>query len=334
MKHSSMVAVFIVAVSMLIVACRAPVAVKVPSRADPDPLRRAQQRRLAKGVALYEKASRQGFSEAVRYVNLAIAQRRNGHTQEALNNLRRALAIEARHLPAFHEMALLYLMGAEEDEKKLALAEVVCTQALRIDPGFAPIYNAWGLINLRQKDIIGASAKFRKATEFDPKMFEAYMNFARLTLKFRGYRDAHRAFRKALELHPDSFSAQIGLAISLRGLGRKDAAGKAYLRAIEIDGDRAETYFNLGVLYQDYRNGTIEDMTKARQFFLLFLDKAGDDWHYAAAVNEVTRRCAPVSGRRSRSAAKCQAGRLQNIETYLQNAKDLAQPTNEGDKGT
>ncbi|HEY2735070.1 MAG TPA: hypothetical protein VGI70_13835, partial [Polyangiales bacterium] len=69
------------------------------------------------------------------YVNLAILQRKRGidGNKEALSNLRRALAIDAQYLPAFNEMALLYLSEAADNEKKLDLAEVVCSQAQKIN---------------------------------------------------------------------------------------------------------------------------------------------------------------------------------------------------------
>jgi tetratricopeptide (TPR) repeat protein len=81
--------------------------------------------RVAQGVAHYRagriQQARAEFERAVRddprctegYVNLAIIQRRDPATQgEALNNLRRALAIRSSYLPAFNQMALLYLDAA------------------------------------------------------------------------------------------------------------------------------------------------------------------------------------------------------------------------------
>ena len=130
------------------------------------------------------------------YVNIAILQRKKGDYKEALNNLRRALAIDAQYLPAFNEMALLYVQQAKDNIKMLDLAEVVCSQAQKIDVNFPAIYNTWGLIDLRRKEIIGAAAKFQKAFSLDPKMFEAYMNFAQITIGFRGYEDARARSRR------------------------------------------------------------------------------------------------------------------------------------------
>jgi len=265
------------------------------------------------------------------YVNLAIVQRGRGGSQvgEALNNLRRALAIDAQYLPAFNEMALLYLGEAAGNSKKLDLAEVVCSQAQKINASYAPIYNTWGLLNLRRDDIIAASAKFRRAFELDPKMFEAYMNFAQITLGFRGYEDARTAFTKALELQPRSYEAQLGLAIALRGLEQKQEAEAAYLKAKEMQPNRPETYYNLGVLYQDFMSGTAEDMSKAKAYYDQFVAKAGSAPEFAAAVEEINRKCKrkASSGRRRRrlNTDTCVAGRAQNIQEYLGAMQEMAQ---------
>jgi tetratricopeptide (TPR) repeat protein len=214
------------------------------------------------------------------------------------------------------------LSEAADNEKKLDLAEVVCSQAQKINANYAPIYNTWGLIDLRRKEIIGAAAKFQKAFSLDPKMFEAYMNFAQITIGFRGYEDARSAFTKALELQPKSFDATIGLAVAYRGLEQKDKAEEYYNKAKDLNPNRPESYYNLGVLYQDFKDGTTDQMKKARAFYEQFLQRAGSEERYKAKVDDVKRRCAVVKGKR-RPTDKCIAGRFQNIEDYLQALKDM-----------
>lgn len=300
--------------------------------------------RVALGVEHYRagrvQQARAEFERAVRddarctegYTNLAILQRRDASTQaEALNNLRRALAIQSSYLPAFNQMALLYLdtamrraqtgttvaggtaqasgaaEQAEEDESTAAarraaarraaagqmldLAEVVCRQAQLIDGSYAPIYNTWGLINVQQGNIIAALAKFERAFNLDPSMFEAYMNFGELTLSFRGYEDAGRAFTRATELRSDSYDAWLGLGAALRGLRQTEQAQAAYERAIQIDGNRPEAYFNLGLLFNDYMGGSEADLRRAQQYYRDFAQRAGSRTELAAVVQSVSREC-------------------------------------------
>nr|MDQ3033465.1 hypothetical protein [Myxococcota bacterium] len=69
--------------------------------------------RVQEARAEFERAVRDDSRCTEGYTNLAILQRRDQATQaEALNNLRRALAIQSSYLPAFNQMALLYLDSA------------------------------------------------------------------------------------------------------------------------------------------------------------------------------------------------------------------------------
>ncbi len=302
--------------------------------------------RVAVGVAHYRAGrvpqARAEFERAVRddsrctegYTNLAILQRKErGGQAEALNNLRRALAIQSSYLPAFNQMALLYLdtamsraqstttvaggtaqasgatQQASEEESTAAarraaarraaaaqmldLAEVVCRQAQMIDGGYAPIYNTWGLINVQQGNIIAALAKFERAFNLDPNLYEAYMNFGELTLSFRGYQDAERAFRRATELNATSYDAWLGLGAALRGLNQTEQAQAAYERAIQIDGNRPEAYFNLGLLYNDYMGGSEPELRRAQQYYRDFAQRAGGRSELAEVVTSVTRQCGP-----------------------------------------
>ncbi len=286
--------------------------------------------------------ARQHFERAIRddnqctagYVNLAIIQRQNAaEVSEALNNLRRALAIESDYLPAFNQMALLYLSQAESNAQMLDLAEVVCRQAQLIDGNYAPIYNTWGLINVSQGNIIAALAKFERAFTLDADLFEAYMNFGQLTLSFRGYQDAVRAFTQARRLQPRNYDATIGLGAAQRGLAQVDAAEATYRSAIEIDAQRPEAYFNLGLLYQDFKGGAVAELRQATQFYEQFTQRAGGQSQFAEATEAVSRRCRRRPQRRGRRRREgqsewvgdCRPGRAQQIELAIVLLEEMQQ---------
>lgn len=309
--------------------------------------------RMQQARAEFERSIRDDARCTEGYVNLAIMQRREGteaSTRESLNNLRRALAIDSSYLPAFNQMALLYLGQAirraggsagvaggtaalsgsgqaapaagqeSSDRQMLDLAEVVCRQAQLINGNYAPIYNTWGLINVRQGNIIAGLAKFERAFSLDANMFEAYMNFGELTLSFRGYDDAARAFERATQLQPNNYDAWLGLGAAQRGLNNDQGAQQSYEHAQQLDAARPESYFNLGLLYQDYRDGTEPVLNQATAFYQQFLQRAGSRPEYASAVETVNRRCATdarAQRRRRWQRTTCQMGRLQQIETSI-----------------
>lgn len=280
--------------------------------------------------ATFQKAVRDDARCTEGYTNLAILQALRGGAQadEALNNLRRALAIEAQYLPAFNQMAQLFLSKAQDNKKMLDLAAVVCRQAQLIEPNYAPIYNTWGLINMRKEAVLDALRMFEKAFQLDSNMFEAYMNFGQITLSFRGYADAKGAFSKAVELEPKSYDAHIGLGAALRGLGDTAGAEKEYAAAIKIKGNRPEAHFNLGLLYQDYKSGSVKDMKAALGHYKKFVSLAGSDDRYKKAVQDIERKCnfnSKRKRRRKRSSKKCRPGRKQNLNMAIEAMAAMAE---------
>jgi tetratricopeptide (TPR) repeat protein len=288
-----------------------------------------------------EQAALQTFIRSTRddsqctegYVNQAAIQRTQGAAgvREALNNLRRALAIDAQYLPAFNEMALLYIAEAERDpasaNQRLDLAAVVCRQAQQINRNYGPIYNTWGLIYVKKDNIIEAVRMFERAASLDNNNFEAWMNFGTMVLGFRGYEDAKRAFERAAELNPRNYDAQIGLGAALRGLNQFDQAIAAYNRAKEIDPARPEAYFNLATLYHNYRGGADDVLAQAKDFYQQFVAKAGNNERFRDAVAATTRRCNLERARRGRrrSTSQCQPGYIQQIEQVAQVRAEMAE---------
>ena len=273
------------------------------------------------------------------YVNLAMLQAQESQEQEAeaLNNLRRALAITSDYMPAFNEMALIYYRQGQRasNVQALDLAEIVCRQAQLLNANYAPIYNTWGLIRLRRGDINDALRYFQRATELDSSLYEAQMNFGQITFSFRGYEDAQRAFQRATELRPRSYEAAVGLGSALRGLNRVDEAKAQYERAIQLDANRPEAYFNLAILYNDYMSGAVPDLQQALRYLDQFLAKAGNNATYADTVTEVTRQCAEQQqrpGRRRLARGNCRPGRKQLIQQTIRAIQEGEQMQREAEQ--
>ena len=281
-------------------------------------LRDLQNGRTAQAKSTFEQSVKDDPQCTSGYTNLAIVQRAQGQSEEALKNLRRALAIESDYLAAFNQMALLhYDRGRQGNAAELDLAEVVCRQAQMLDADYAPIYNTWGLIKVYKGDVISALRFFENAITLDPDLFEAQMNFGEVTISFRGYEDGRKAFARAVELQPDDYDAVIGLGTALRGLENFPEAQAQYERAKQLDSKRPEAYFNLGVLYQDYMSGSVADLKKAKSYFKEFLQRAGSRPEFRSSVQDVNNRCAPRSSKK-RGAPKCRPGRLQNIDISIE----------------
>ena len=282
----------------------------------------------AQAFASFEQAVRNDARCTEGYVNLAMMQmaRSGASSEDALNNLRRALAIDAQFLPAFNQMALLFLGRAQDDKKMLDLAGVVCRQAQLINANYAAIYNTWGLINVKKESVFDALRMFEKAAQLNAKNFEAHMNFGQITLSFRGYEDARKAFTTAVELNPKSYDARVGLDAALRGLNDAEGAKKQDEEAKGIAATRPEAYFNLGILYQDFMSGSVADMKTALSYYDQFVQRAGGNAALKPVVDDIERRCGNEDAKKKRKSSKtCRPGRRQNIQLAIEAMAAMAE---------
>jgi tetratricopeptide (TPR) repeat protein len=245
-------------------------------------------------------------------------------------NLQRALAIDDAYMPAFNQLALYYFqiakkkagslklhgkgsrgrsvvtnaaMGKRADVQQLELAALVCSQAIRKNPNYAPIHNTAGLIQNELGQVNGAVSEFATAAKLDPKFFEAQMNYAFVNLGFRGFDQARAALQKAIAMHPNDYDAHLGMALALRGpitgsesdSDQRVAAVQAELDAAKkIDPNRPDAYYNEGILTMEFKakSGMDKEKTKAtlksaQQIFQTFLDKAAGKPEYDGAVKRV-----------------------------------------------
>jgi tetratricopeptide (TPR) repeat protein len=205
---------------------------------------------------------------------------------DAIVQLRNALAIDSANMAAYTTLALIYFEIARDDRSKLDLAALVCKQAKEVSKSHAPIYNVSGLIWLKKRNVTRALEEFRKAVELDDALLEAHMNIGAITLSYRDYPSATRAFQRVIQRRPTDVEAMIGLAVALRGEKKIDAAEAMYKKIAAIDPRNSAVPFNLGLIYQDYKDSQEPTLLKARDHFNEFLARGGA----GDKVNEARRR--------------------------------------------
>ena len=242
-------------------------------------------------------------------------------------NLQRALAIDDGYMPAFNQLALYYFGSAKKkagaagrkfgrtiatnaamakrgDVQQLELAALVCSQAVKKNQSYAPIHNTSGLILNELGQVNTAVKEFTSASQLDPHFFEAQMNLAAINLSFRGFDKAEAAYRKALEMHPNDYDAHLGLALALRGqiddsnYDKQVGAVQSEIDACKkLDPARPDSYFNEGILTQEYKakgagakEKAIATYQQARQIFETFMDKASGKPEYEGAIKKAKER--------------------------------------------
>jgi len=236
-----------------------------------------------------------------------------------------ALALDDGYMPAFNQLAILYLEFAKEaagrdtkrkmansrekkvDTQALDLAAVVCAQAIKKNPKYASIHNTAGMIQVELGNLNGAVSEFNNARSIDPAFYEAQMNYAAVNLQFRGFDEATKAYRKAVELRPNDYDAHLGLALAIRG-GITDSnfdasvaeASAELAKAKTIAPDRPETYYNEAILTQEFKAKSGKgasnepELLNAKKLFGDFIAKAGSAPEFADAVKRSRDRMSEI----------------------------------------
>jgi tetratricopeptide (TPR) repeat protein len=216
---------------------------------------------------------------------------------DALGKLQRALAIDNDSVAAYTVMALIYMEGADKNRNRLDLADLLLTEGKKRSEKYAPLWNAMGLLQMRRNNVAKALEDFRQAVTLDPSMAEARMNVGQIVLSSRNYDEAETQFREVLKLRKNDYAALVGLGVALRGqatvlrsAGQADRFAKKiddsesmYKAAMDADKNRADAYYNLGLLYKDYRTNdadqskNIAQYRKAKGYFQDYLSRADKD---------------------------------------------------------
>ncbi len=165
-----------------------------------------------------------------------------------------------------------------EDEGKLAKEVDVREAGTGVTPqmkiNLAVVHNTLGLVELKRKNISPAITQFKKAVDMNPGFNEARLNLAALSLNNRDYKTAEENFRAVIQSQPKNYEASIGLGVALRGGKKIDDAEVQYNEAQKLDPSNPSSYFNLGLLYQEYKDGQKPTLQKAQGYYRQFLSHA------------------------------------------------------------
>lgn len=200
--------------------------------------------------------------------------------EDARLHLSSALGVDSENVEAYTDYGLVYMEGWRSNPNRLDLAKTLLDEAKKRNEKYAPLQNAYGLYWMHKGALNQALAAFQAAVELDPKFVEARINAGLLTVNFRKYDTAKELLSKAVELAPKNYEAMNALGIAMRGLNDLDGAEQAYKKAQQINPQLGKAYYNLAVLYKDFKASHSTDLAAsittyktARDYFQQFLDK-------------------------------------------------------------
>lgn len=130
------------------------------------------------------------------------------------------------------------------------------TNAVKLDPGFAPIHGQLSYALYRLEDP-RCEEEARKMFELEPNSAEAHKLLG-LAMFLQGNSPAALAeYAKSLEIQPGNAIVYFDIGLVRRKMGDFDRAIAAYRRAIDLDDTNPDYELNLGVAYD--KSGRIDD---------------------------------------------------------------------------
>lgn len=227
--------------------------------------------------------------------------RKMGRSDDAINEGKKALKINANNLSVYNNLGLIYL-----DRGELDLAKFVYNKALVGIPGAeenAYIHANLGRVLFEDKNYPGAQAHLEKAVELDPNFVPALIYLSHLHLDNRNFKAMVPLLENARKFDPDNHSVLVNLGIAYRGLGRLDDAIAVYQRALELKPNNPDPWFNLGIIYGDYK----KDYAQAITSFQTYIDKGGKEKATALLyIEEVKKEKEKAEAKAAREAKRKQ----------------------------
>jgi tetratricopeptide (TPR) repeat protein len=152
-----------------------------------------------------------------------------------------------------------------------------------------------------------------------------------VNLSFRGFANSEQAYKKALAIKPNDYDAHLGLALALRGQindsnwdANVKAAQELLDKAKQLAPDRAETYYNEGILTQEFKVKAVTDqkqqipiLKQAIDIYNQFIAKAGGKEEMAYAVKRAKERVNDINDT------------IKFIESGIKAAEEMPPPTDQ-----
>ncbi|SDR22748.1 Tetratricopeptide (TPR) repeat [Rhizobiales bacterium GAS191] len=174
--------------------------------------------------------------------NLALALWRSKCEPQAEVHCRRAIALNAKYIPAYRMLAeLLRLRNAPD--------AIACyRRLLALDPDNFMAHNNVGLLLGKLGRRSEADAAFKRALDLKPGNPEIRFNQLMTRRQEFELAEAIECCRQSLKERPSSPDVLTNLAVVLQQAGRHEEALAEYERAISIDPDHLGARFNLSLL--------------------------------------------------------------------------------------
>ncbi|NER00341.1 MAG: tetratricopeptide repeat protein [Cyanothece sp. SIO2G6] len=160
-----------------------------------------------------------------------------GQVQEALNCYRRAIYLDADHVPAYRELAEAYLKLGKRHE-----AVAIYQEAIKRVSKPGTLYHKLGKIWQQQDQVEVAIATFEQGIVHDPSYPWNYHDRTLLLMQQQHWDEVITTCNATLEHHPDTFWAYTQMGRASLAKGNREEAIACHQKACALQGwSRCET---------------------------------------------------------------------------------------------
>jgi len=209
-------------------------------------------------------ASNQGEGDAGTFYTLGIAHYDSGNVEKAVQELKKALALDPAHEQAGRAKEILtkeFVRRRSRGERLMAkgdLEEAIeeLDAAAKMDPSSAEVRFLLGKAFFESGNVASATAELKDALRVDSELADASFVLGQCYLEQGATGGALDAFQRVVRLQPDRGPAHLELARIWEGRGQEERAVEAYERALNhipsgheaIRLELARAYMKLGLL--------------------------------------------------------------------------------------
>lgn len=272
--------------------------------------------RATEALAIFQREIDEGDTGVAGHVGQAQAYDALARTQDALDSLEVALALDPQSAPALQLAGRLRSQCGEHRE-----AAALLRRAIECAPKQASNYTDYALALNAGGDADAAAEAYTKALALDPADPAPRINLGLLHLQHFGRFDvAEQCFREALAASPGHVAGLANLGLALHAQGRYDEAFDVYRDGLAMHPDHVELRWNRGLAnlalghfqqgWQDYALRLVREGRRrldglpfplwkgqplaSGQLLVLAEQGLGDEIMFASCLAEVRARVARV----------------------------------------
>lgn len=181
--------------------------------------------------------------------NLAVAQRGQGHTDDAYRSLQEAVQLQSNFTAAFYEMGNICL-----EKENYAGAIDFYQKVIKDAPEAFQAHAGLAIAQQKSGDDKAAISASLESLRINPVQQDVSLRLATLYDALGKAEDAIQYYNRSIELGYAQADVYINIGRMFAVQGQQNEADNAYQRALKIDPDSVEALSNLAVLHDEMRD--------------------------------------------------------------------------------